>query len=258
MSVFSKILTALRGSAREISETIVDGNATRIYEQEIHESKAALTKAKQDITMVMAQEKAAQREVERLNKEILRFEEHAMAALDKSQEVLALDVASKIAELESERSLQIKAATDFSAHITNLKDLIVQAGHRIREHERELAVAKTTESVYAATESISQSMGRGVSKLGSARESLDRIKQRHVEMADRMKAAEELDAELGSQALEKKLAAAGIGEQANLPHKILARLQAQRQPANSTLNTKQITHSDVVDVDVIDVKEIQP
>ena len=241
MSVFSKILTALRGSAREISETIVDSNATRIYEQEIHESKAALTKAKQDITMVMAQEKAAQREVERLNKEIFRFEEHAMAALDKSQEVLALDVASKIAELESERSLQIKAATDFSAHITNLKDLIVQAGHRIREHERELAVAKTTESVYAATESISQSMGRGVSKLGSARESLDRIKQRHVEMADRMKAA-----------------AAGIGEQANLPHKILARLQAQRQPANSTLNTKQITHSDVVDVDVIDVKEIQP
>ncbi|WP_348945189.1 PspA/IM30 family protein [Chitinibacter sp. FCG-7] len=237
MSVFSKILTALRGSAREIGESVVDNNATRIYEQEIYESKAALAKAKQDLTLVMAQEKAAQREVERLNKEVSRFEEHALAALDKDQEQLAIEVAGKIAELESERALQEKAASEFAQHIANLKELIQQAGARIREHERELAVAKTTESVYRATESISQSMGSGASKLGNARESLDRIKQRHTEMADRMKAAEELDAELGSKALEKKLAAAGIGEQANQQNNVLARLQAQRkasQPAAPT------------------------
>lgn len=232
MSVFSKILTALRGSAREIGESVVDNNATRIYEQEIYESKAALTKAKQDLTLVMAQEKAAQREVERLNKEVSRFEEHALAALDKEQAQLAAEVAGKIAELESERALQEKAAVDFAQHIANLKDLIQQAGARIREHERELAVAKTTESVYRATESISQSMGSGASKLGNARESLDRIKQRHLEMADRMKAAEELDAELGTQALEKKLAAAGIGDLANQQETVLARLQAQRKAAH--------------------------
>ena len=105
MSVFSKILTALRGSAREIGESVVDNNATRIYEQEIYESKVALTKAKQDLTLVMAQEKAAQREVERLSKEISRFEEHALAALDKDEQQLPAEVAGKIAELESERVL---------------------------------------------------------------------------------------------------------------------------------------------------------
>ena len=232
MSVFSKILTALRGSAREIGESVVDNNATRIYEQEIYESKVALTKAKQDLTLVMAQEKAAQREVERLSKEISRFEEHALAALDKDQQQLAAEVAGKIAELESERVLQEKAALDFALHIANLKDLIQQAGARIREHERELAVAKTTESVYRATETISQRMWSGASKLGNARESLDRIKQRHTEMADRMKAAEELDAELGTQALEKKLAAAGIGDQANQQETVLRRLLAKKLAAS--------------------------
>ena len=228
MSLFNKILTALRGSAREIGESVVDNNATRIYEQEIHESKAALSKAKHDLTLVMAQEKAAQREVERVGKEIARFEEHAIAALDKQQEGLALEVAGKIAELEDEMTLQQHAQTEFHIHIKNLKALIRDAGAKIREHERELSVAKTTESVYRATESISHSMGSGASKLGSARESLERIKQRHTQMADRMQAAEELDAEMGTKALEKKLAAAGIGEQAHHQEDVLARLQQRR------------------------------
>ncbi|WP_148714819.1 PspA/IM30 family protein [Chitinolyticbacter meiyuanensis] len=229
MSVFSKILTALKGSAREIGESVVDANATRIYEQEIHESKAALVRAKQDLTLVMAQEKAAGREIERLDKEIARFEEHALAALDKAEENLAVDVASRIAELEAERAAQQQAQREFAGHIANLKDLIRQAETRVREHERELAVAKTTESVYRATESISQSMGSGASKLGNARESLERIKERHTQMADRMKAAEELDAEFGNKALEQKLAAAGIGDNANRKEAVLARLKARRE-----------------------------
>ncbi|TJZ66668.1 PspA/IM30 family protein [Chitiniphilus eburneus] len=234
MSIFSKILSALKGSAREIGESVVDANATRIYEQEIHESKAALARAKQDLTLVMAQEKAAQREIERLDKEILRFEEHAFAALDKAEENLAGDVATRIAELEAERDAQQRAQVDFAQHIASLKDLIRQAEARVREHERELAVAKTTESVYRATESISQSMGSGASKLGSARESLERIKERHTLMADRMKAAEELDAEFGNKALEQKLAAAGIGAEANRKEAVLARLKAQREADRTT------------------------
>ncbi|WP_051278919.1 PspA/IM30 family protein [Chitinilyticum aquatile] len=228
MSVFSKILTALRGSAREIGESVVDNNATRIYEQEIHESKAAIAKAKQDLTLVMAQEKAAQREIERLDKEVARYEEHALAALDKTEEKLAEDVAAHIAELETERAAQIKAQAEFAGHIVNLKGLIRTAETRIREHERELAVAKTTESVYRATASISTSMGSSASKLGNARESLDRIKQRHTQMADRMAAAEELDAEFGNKALEKRLADAGIGDTGARKDEVLARLKARR------------------------------
>ena len=41
MSVIGKILTLLRGSARELGESVVDANATRIYEQEIIDARNA-------------------------------------------------------------------------------------------------------------------------------------------------------------------------------------------------------------------------
>ena len=38
MSVFKKIMTALRGGAREAGEAIVDANGIRIFEQEIKDA----------------------------------------------------------------------------------------------------------------------------------------------------------------------------------------------------------------------------
>ena len=35
MSVIKKLVTLLRGSSRELGQSLVDANATRIYEQEI-------------------------------------------------------------------------------------------------------------------------------------------------------------------------------------------------------------------------------
>ena len=55
-----------------------------------------------------------------------------------------------------------------------------------------------------------QNIGQGGNKLVSARESLERIRQRHEELADRMSAAEQLEQALGGDALDQKLAAAGI------------------------------------------------
>ncbi|MET0335783.1 MAG: PspA/IM30 family protein, partial [Rhizobacter sp.] len=102
---------------------------------------------------------------------------------------------------------------------------------RVREHERQLAMAKTTESVYRATQSISDSIGSGGSKLVSARQSLERIKQRHEELSDRMSAAEQLENEIGHSALEKKLAAAGIGDSSDRARKAMERIRAQQAQA---------------------------
>ena len=38
MSVLKKIMTAVRGGAREVGELIVDANGTRIFEQEIKDA----------------------------------------------------------------------------------------------------------------------------------------------------------------------------------------------------------------------------
>ena len=235
MAIFSKILTMLRGDVRSIGQSIVDGNAGRIYEQEIVEAKAHVAQARQELTGVMARQMQAAREIERLRKEQQRFEGLALEALQKSQHALAEEVAGKVADIEVALAEQAAAHAEFEGHVLRMKDLIRNAEVTLREHERELAMAKTTESVYRATATISSSMGSSGSKLMSAKESLERIKQRHQDMADRMEAADVLEGEMGNKALERKLAAAGIGAAADRKAQVMARLQGRVQgPAGST------------------------
>ena len=195
MSVIKKLVTLLRGSARELGQSMVDANATRIYEQEITDAKASIGQAKTELTGVMAQQMQTAREIERIKADVLRHENMALQALDKQKDDLALEVAARVATLEAELQAQTEAHAAYALQVSRLKDLIRSAEARVREHEREIGIAKTTESVYRATQSISESMGASGSKLTSARESLERIRKRHEELADRMAAAEELDAD---------------------------------------------------------------
>lgn len=228
MSVIKKMVTLLRSSVREIGESVVDANATQIYEQEILDSRRNIEQARVDLTAVMAQEMQTAREIERLKREMARYEGLAVEALDKSQEGLAEEVATKVAALEAQLEEQAKAHAGYAVQVARLKDLIKVAEARIRDHERELAIAKTTESVYRATQSISDNLGAGGSKLANARESLERIKRRHEDLADRMVAAEQLDKELGDLALERKLADAGIGPDAERRRLVMARIRARQ------------------------------
>lgn len=227
MSVIKKMVSLLRGSVREIGESIVDANATRIYEQEIQDAKTSIDQAKRELTGVMAKEIQTAREMDRLQGEILRYEGLAVEALNKDKEALAEEVAGKVAELDQEFAEQTRAHANFAVQVGKLKDLIKTAEAKIREHEREISVARTTESVYRATSSISDNIASTGSRLTSARESLERIKKRHEDLADRLTAADSLDQELGHRALEEKLAAAGIGDTAERKQKIMARIRAQ-------------------------------
>lgn len=228
MSVLGKILTLVRGSAREIGESVVDANATRIYEQEIIDARNAILKARNDLTGVMAKEMQSAREIERIRKEIARLEGLALEALEKGREDLAEEVAGKIAATEAELDEQTRAHADYALQVGKLRDMISTAEAKVREHEREVAMARTTESVYKATRSISDSIVASGSKLSNAKDSLERIKRRHEEMADRLAAAETLDKETGTHALETKLADAGIGGDAERKRQVMARIRARK------------------------------
>lgn len=228
MSVIKKVMTLLRGSVREIGESVVDANATRVYEQEILDAKHSIAQAREELGGVMAKEMQSARQIEKLQGEIDRYEGLAAEALDKAQDALAEEVAAQVGTLESELQAQARAHAACAVQVARLKELIQSAEARIREHEREIGIAKTTESVYRATRSISENIGQGGSRLVSARESLERIKRRHEDLSDRMKAAQQLDDEIGQGALEKKLAAAGIGDEARRQQQVMDRIRARR------------------------------
>ncbi|MES9927729.1 MAG: PspA/IM30 family protein, partial [Candidatus Thiodiazotropha sp. 6PDIVS] len=215
--------------SRELGEAVLDSQGIRIYEQEIEDAKAAIKQAEQDLTGVMAKEMQASREVDRLQKEVTAFENKALSALDKGEESLAADVAERIATLEVELEAQQTAKDQFSAHVESVKDMIKQTHAKIREHEREISMVKTTDNVQKAAKSINQHIDGGTSKMVAAKESLERIKHRQQNESDRMVASETLDAEMSGESLEKKLKDAGIGKESERKQQILERLKSKQQ-----------------------------
>lgn len=227
-SVFDKLWTALRGGAREIGDAIVDANGIRIFEQEIKDATDNIATAKRSLTEVMARKMQAARKVAELGDAITQNERFATQALQQNNETLALEVAGKIAGLENDRNEQTAIVTRLDHQIEQLKAHIKKAEKLIADHERELAIVRTTESVQKATEQVVENVAANNSVLNSARESLERIKKRQELKQDQMAAGELLDSELGDQGLDAKLEAAGIkGAKADAAA-ILARLKAAK------------------------------
>jgi len=228
MSILQKIFTAIRGGAREIGETIVDNNSVRIFEQEIKDAQANLDRAKRDLTDVIAKEMQAGRAIEKLRADITKHEHYVSQALDQGNEDLATEIAEKIAEFESELGIQQKAKDNFSSHTERLKAMIKKTSKALLDMQRQLTMVKTTESVQKATAAITHNYTSGSSKLLTAKESLDRIKQRQEHLEDRLVAGEALQDEFDGKDLENKMRSAGILEDSKA-NDVLARIKAKKQ-----------------------------
>jgi phage shock protein A len=229
MSILEKIFTAIRGGAREVGESIVDKNSIRIFDQEIKDAENKLEHAKRDLTDVMAKEMQAGRKVQALTADIEKHEGFASQALERDNEELAMEIAQKIVDLQGELADQQKAQSTFAAHVQRLKGMIKQTGKTLTDMKRQLVMVKTTESVQQATTAINNNYASGTSKLLTAKESLDRIKQRQQDLDDRLVAGEALKGELSGSDLEAKMKAAGIGGEGNAQAQdILAKLKAKK------------------------------
>ncbi len=227
MNVMKKLLTSLRGGARELGEAIVDTQAMRIFEQEIEDSKASLAEAKEGLTEIVAKKMATERKLADIMEKITENEGYAVKALEKSDEALALEVAGKIAKLEASAEEVSNELATYDQNVSILKSQIQEAEKIIAEHERELAMAKARESVQQATKSVTQTVTANDSAIGSARESLERIKQKQQSEQDKLNAGIQLRKELGGDELDNKLKAAGIKNEKHSAEDVLARLKAK-------------------------------
>ena len=228
MSIFSKIITALRGGATEAGQAIVDTQAIRILDQELRDSKAALKDAKTNLTTIMAEEMALDRKVKDLNAKIKEHEGYAIQAIDKNDEELALDIANKIADFEHELTIQQGILDGYGSKITGLKKMIRQTERNIQAMDREISVVKTTEKVQEANELAAAKFSGSNSALNKATDSLERIKERQQKREDQSAAAVELEAEEGEGDLQARLKKAGIVDSDSSASSVLDRLKKQQ------------------------------
>ncbi|MBQ0730232.1 MAG: PspA/IM30 family protein [Oleispira antarctica] len=225
MNLWSKMLTALRGGMNEAGEAVVDTQALRILDQEVRDASGELKLSKESLVAIIAQQKVAEQKVNTLKASITEYEGYAIKALEKDDDVLALEIAEKIAELENLQVSESEAVDGFSASANSLKAAIASADNNIKRLKQQIDTVKATESVQRAQESVSQRYAGSNTKLQTAMDSLERIKQKQTLNAAKLQAAEELHANTSEQSLQDKLHKAGIANQGQQAKDVLERLK---------------------------------
>jgi phage shock protein A len=209
MSVWRKLVTAVKGGATEAAQSVADSQAIRILEQEIREAKDELRKSDHARTQILAKCKLAQQKVDSLQASIEQYEAHARKAVDTDRQ-LALDCAQKVGDLRAEQDGEQKYLDQFKQSEKQLATNIKQAKSNLKRLEQQVDMVKATESVQKAQVAVSSRHLGANSKMKTATESLSRIQDKQNLRNAELQAAEELATEESSDDLSKRLAEAGI------------------------------------------------
>ena len=240
MAIWSKLFTLGRASAHEAGSAVVDANALRILDQEIRDADKAQGKARDDLAGLVARRRILETEVESFRAQVAKYESSARVAVEKGNMDLARQVAQRIADLEQDIALKSPQVEDMRAAEEQIHVAVAQTDRKVEQLRREVDVVKVNESVQKAQASVaSGSMGAG-NKLGSAADSLARIRERQAIRGERIKAAGELEDRRTGADLDEKLRLAGIGPGQSSADDVLARLTAPKTPqVGQTLQIEQ-------------------
>jgi phage shock protein A len=226
MAIWSKLITLLRGGAHEAGAAVVDANALRILDQEIRDADAALGKARDNLATLVARRRILEKEVAGFRDQAGRYESSARAALAKGDEKLALEVAQRIAELETDVSTKEPQLAEMRAAEERMHQVIATTQQRVEGLRREIDVVKVNDSVQRAQAAVAAGGSGASSKLGSAADSLKRIKERQAIQDERFKASAELEDRRTGADLDARLKEAGILPGHSSANDVLARLKA--------------------------------
>lgn len=223
MSTLSKMLTLLRSGARELGESVLSRHPSAVLEQECLDARARLQEARRELAGLMAQEQALARQAEGLRAQLQQQEALAVQALRQQRPDLAEPLAARVTALEAELEQHQALQAEHQAQRGQLAALVQQAEAQLRDQERGLQMARTTESVHRATASIaSQLEARDAPR---ARDTLRALREKSALLSDHVAAQQALQTEVT--ALDQQLAAAGIGPDAERRHRVLERLRRQ-------------------------------
>ena len=226
MSMWSKLIALLRGTAYEAGASVVDANALKILDQEIRDADSALGKARDDLAALVAKRRILEKDLGSLRDQVGKYEGSARAALAKGDEALAREVAQRIADLEQEASLKAPQLEEMRGAEERMHQVIAATQQKVENLRREIDVVKVNESVQRAQASVAASGTGANAALGSAADSLKRIKERQAIREEKFKAAGELEDRRTGADLDAKLRNAGILPGQTTADDILARLSA--------------------------------
>jgi len=228
MNIWAKMMTALRGGVNEAGEVIVDSQALRILDQEVREASQALQDSKNSLAEIMARQKVAEEKCVGLKAQIEEHEGYAIKALEKGDESLAHEVAVKIADLENQCTQEQEAGAGFASSAEQMRTAIQQTERNLKRLKQQVDTVKATENVQRAQAAVAERHSGSHSKMRTAMDSLDRIKEKQALKSAQMAAASELAEDSSETSLQTKLEGAGIASSGSNAEAILARLKNKK------------------------------
>jgi phage shock protein A len=216
----------MRGAIADNAQALHDANAVTILRQQIRDAAGALVTARRELAVAMAYHAAEARALDAIGARIDTLSDGARRALADGREDLGSEAAVHIAALEDERSDRRAAAARFAAEIERLKRLVGQGGERLRDLDRGLQTARTTEALRRAGLEGRRVTALSAGALGEAERTLARLREAQAAEADAAEALAGLEAEAAS-GIEADLDAAGYGRPRTDPRAVLDRLRAQ-------------------------------
>ena len=181
--------------------------------------------AKQELASLMAEAASLARQIRTEQDSAAKREDDARKAIAAGQEDLAREVAERIVGHERRASELTQTRELLQQRIVGLKDRVQKAEKQLADYRRELQVVKTNERVLRTTAQIDTNINSQQSSLSTAKETLERIRERQAREEDRQTASATLEKELTGADLDEKLKAAGIDGEQDAVNDVLARLK---------------------------------
>ncbi|MCW7762226.1 phage shock protein A [Photorhabdus luminescens] len=224
MNVWKKLFKAIKGTVNNAAESVADGNALTILDQEIREAKAEIRRADESLVSIIAKRKMAEKRVSDIKNSITEYEGYARSAAGKGDNGLALECAQKVATLRDELEREQALFESFQKAETTHRHNVQEAKKKVSQLENQVDLVKATEQVQRAQAATQSSVVGASSKTSTALDSLERIKSRQAEKAAQFEAQQELHDSMTSGDLDKKLKEAGITSSAMSAEDELARI----------------------------------
>lgn len=237
MAIWSKLFTLGRASAHEATAALVDANALRILDQEIRDADTAQGKARDDLAGLVARRRMLENEVESFRSQVAKYEGSARIAVEKGNMDLARQVAQRIADLEQEIALKAPQVEDMRVAEEQIHTVITATDRKIDQLRREVEVVKVNESVQKAQATVAARGAGAGNSLGSAADSLARIRERQAIRGEKIRAAGEIEDRRTGADLDEQLRLAGILPGQSSADDVLARLSAPAKTLQIELRT---------------------
>lgn len=227
--MWKQLVTLVRGTAHEAGQSVADARALTILDQQMRDAGSAQAKARDDLATLTARRRMVEKEVEALASQRDKYEASARAAIARGDMDLARQVAERLSTIEQDGSAKLPQVEEMRAAEDRMRAIIQSGDGKIEALRREVDVVRANESVQKAQAAVAGNYGGTLSQLGSAAESLQRMKERQAIQGEKFRAAAELEDSRTGADLDAKLKAAGLLPGASSADDILARLSAPPQ-----------------------------